>query len=208
MYKFPDTPKKIKQRIASYRRAMQKELDTHGMVSDGYGKRYLLFFLHFLLNDHEKSAEYFEWFEDEFPADIGEPIMYLCWAVMLNRMGRSDDAGKKLAMLMLSNIYFIPFLLDGDPGEWEDMWYRSNFDEIDYVDDLPDQVLMALDESDLEWIDAQYLTAEFKRIRKTHIEVHKDLLYEMDPAKRAVLLDIASAQWEYLYGMPFELMNN
>lgn len=39
---FPTDPKKIRARIRSYERKLQKELDETGMIHDGYGKRYLL----------------------------------------------------------------------------------------------------------------------------------------------------------------------
>lgn len=162
---FPNSKKKIKQRISSYHRAFKKELETHGFISDGYGKRYLLFSLYFVLNDLEKSEEYFEWFEEEFPADVGEPVMYLCWAISLHRMGKENDARKKLAMLLLSNIYFIPQLLSDIGIEKEDMWHSSNFEEIDYFDYLPDPVLEALTYTELEWIEKLYDSDEFQKLK-------------------------------------------
>jgi len=206
MYKFTDTP--IKQRIASYRRGFQKELDTVGMISDLHGKRYVLFRLYFLLNEPEDSADYFEWFEEQFPNDMGEPIMYLCWAVMLRRMNRIEEAKRKLVLLMLSNIYFIPLLLDDNSVTREAMWHGSNRAEMDYFEELPNDIIQKLSLADLEWIEAQYLTAEFKRIRKTHIAIYKGLLREKDMSKRSTLAEMSTALWRSLSGKSFDRMNN
>ena len=63
MLSFPDTEKKLKSRISSYRSALRKESATYGFINDGSGKRYLLFYLYFVLNDFEESQEYFEWYK-------------------------------------------------------------------------------------------------------------------------------------------------
>ncbi len=206
--KIPATEKKIKQRISSYRRALKKEIEAHGFISDGYGKRYLLFSLYFILNDLEKSEEYFEWFEEEFPADVGEPVMYLCWAVSLHRMGKDKDAGIKLAMLLLSNIYFIQQLLGDIDIEKEEMWHSSNYEEIDYFDYMPYEIILKISSSEKEWIKTVYESDEFQKMRKTHIGIHKELLHEKDTEKRKALVDMSSVQWLYLYGMPLDVIKN
>jgi len=69
MFTFPDTEKKLKSRISSYKSAMNKEQKNLGYINDGGGKRYLLFCLYFVLDDLNKSKEYFEWYKNEFPDD-------------------------------------------------------------------------------------------------------------------------------------------
>lgn len=204
----PTSKKKIKQKIAGYRRALKKEYELHGMISDGYGKRYLLFYLYLLLNDLDKAEEYIEWFEDEFPADVGEPAMFLCWALLLHRMGKDKEAKNKLAMLMLSNIYFIPQLLSQIEIEIEDMWHSSNFEEIDYIDYMPEEIYSAISFSELEWIEELYDSDEFQKMKKTHIGIHYELLHEKDIEKRKALIDMSSVQWEYLSGMPLDIIKN
>lgn len=53
-YDFPDTEKKLKNRINSYKAAMNRELKEYGFIDDSYGKRYLMFGLHFALGDWKK----------------------------------------------------------------------------------------------------------------------------------------------------------
>ena len=204
----PTSKKKIKQKIAGYRRALKKEYESHGMISDGYGKRYLLFYLYLLLNDLDKAEEYIEWFEDEFPADVGEPAMFLCWALLLHRMGKEKAAENKLAMLMLSNLYLIPYVLGEENIEVEDMWHGSNFAEIDYIDYTPEEIYSAISFSELEWIEELYDSDEFVKMRNTHIGIHYELQHEKDTAKRKALIDMSSVQWLYLYGMPIDVIRN
>jgi hypothetical protein len=47
---FPTDPRRIRDRIRRYERALQRELDT-GYGRDGYGKRYVLGPLYMLLGD-------------------------------------------------------------------------------------------------------------------------------------------------------------
>ena len=39
---FPHEPYEIKDRLRRYERLLTKEVETFGLISDGYGKRYLL----------------------------------------------------------------------------------------------------------------------------------------------------------------------
>ena len=81
MVTFPDTEKKLKNKISSYRSALNKELKEYDHINDGAGKRYLLFPLYFVLNDLKKSEKYFEWYKTVFKDDGGEPVQKLCWSV-------------------------------------------------------------------------------------------------------------------------------
>ncbi len=48
---FPHEPYEIKDRLRRYERLLTKEVETFGLISDGYGKRYLLGLLYMLLGD-------------------------------------------------------------------------------------------------------------------------------------------------------------
>ncbi len=171
---FPSTEKKLKQRISSYRRVLNKEKQTHNYISDGYGKRYLLFCLYLLLGDHLKSQEYLDWYEKEFADDAGEPVQLFCWAIILFRMGEENKARYKLAESMLSNLYVIPFILGRETKAY-DMWYSSNYDEISYLDYFPHQIIDAIDDDDREWMAGHYDSFIFQRIRKRHVEIYHEL---------------------------------
>src|SRR6056297_2849483 len=174
MFTFPDTEKKLKNRITKYKRELQKEKDLTGYIHDGFGKRYLLFCFYFVLGDFHNADDYFEWYKEEFPDDIGDPIQQLCWALSLHRMGKDKEARYRLAELMLSNLYLIPYLL-GYEIEKYDIWHGINTEEPEYVDFIFDEVKEAITDSDLQWMEELYHSPEFTHIRERYIEIHRKL---------------------------------
>ena len=151
MYDFPETEKKLQSRISSYKSALLKEQQKFGHVNDGGGKRYLLFVLYFVLNDLGKTADYIEWYEQEFSDDVGEPIQKLCWALSLRRMGNEAGAKKMLAETMLSNLYIIPAVLGQTIDEY-DMWHASSDGDIGYIDNMPRKVVASITEAEIKWL--------------------------------------------------------
>ncbi len=147
MFIFPDTEKKLKSRISSYKSALNKEKRNYGYINDGGGKRYTLFCLYLVLNDLIKSYDYFEWYKEEFPDDVGEPIQKLCWAICLHRMEKDDEAEYMLAELMLSNLYMIPQIIGQDVNEYN-MWHSSSDAFPDYFEYIPEEVLKSIKETE------------------------------------------------------------
>ena len=64
---------KIRSRLRSYERKLQKEKKEHGFYRDGAGKRYQIGPHYMLLDDNDGALAAFEWFEKEFSDDVGEP---------------------------------------------------------------------------------------------------------------------------------------
>lgn len=190
MSSFPETDRKLKARIASYRSALNREKRAFGAISDGRGKRYVLFALYFVLNDLKDSEAYFRWYEKECPDDVGEPIQKVCWALGLHRMGKDREARHMLAGLMLSNLYMIPQILGEKVAEY-DIWHFSNRGMIDYVTHIPDRVLENITQDDSDWMKALYVSPEFQRIRTRYIEIYHKLLSVREPKARGPLLDEA-----------------
>jgi hypothetical protein len=188
MFSFPDTEKKLRSRISSYKSALNKEKKDYCYISDGSGKRYLLFCLYFVLGDLNKSRQYFEWYKKEFPDDVGEPIQKLCWALSLHRMKNDDEARYMLAELMLSNLYLIPNIIGLDVQKY-DIWHSSNFEDIDYVGHIPAEVRKSIKESEIKWMDTLYNSFEFRRIRKRYIEIFHELQRTKELEKRKDLLN-------------------
>lgn len=197
MINFPDTEKKLKGRISSYKSALNKEKKHYGCINDGAGKRYSLFSLYFVLNDLKKSEKYFEWYKEEFDDDVGEPIQKLCWALSLYRMNKIDDAKYMLADLMLLNLYIIPRLLGQDIKEYDIWHYSSNADYV-YFDYIFDEVLEALSEEDKNWIKEQYDSFVFRRIRQRYIEIYGQLQSVKDVPSRRKLLDESNSLLDQL----------
>jgi hypothetical protein len=187
MYSFPDTEKKLKSKISSYKSALNKEKKNYGYVNDGSGKRYLLFCLYFVLNDMKKAQAYLEWYQEEFTDDAGEPIQKLCWALMLHRMEKTDEAEYMLAETMLSNLYMIPDLI-GQNVQKYDIWHSSNLCEPDYIEYVPEEVKAEIKESEIEWLRSLYDSLEFRRIKKRYIEIFHALESSNSFEERGILL--------------------
>lgn len=188
MINFPENEKKLKSKISSYKSALNKEKKTHGYINDGSGKRYLLFCLYFVLDDLKKSKDYFEWYASEFSDDVGEPIQKLCWALSLQRMGKTSEAKLKLAELMLSNLYIIPQII-GRKIKPYDIWHSSTDAHIDYINYLPQMVRNSIQQNEIDWMKKLYDSFEFTRIRKRYIEIFHELQNVKDIEARRVLLN-------------------
>ena len=188
MFKFPDTDRKLRNRISSYMSSMMKEKRQFGSVRDGAGKRYLMFWFNFVLNDTRTAEEYMEWYQKEFPDDSGEPIQKLCWALTLLRLNRENDAMKMLGKTMLSNLYLIPTLIGRSIQEYE-IWHPSNYDCADYVDYIPTEVVDSITEAEIQWMSQIYDSNEFRGIRQRYIEIWGMLKNTREYDKRTRLLE-------------------
>ncbi|MBF0230782.1 MAG: hypothetical protein HQK63_14535 [Desulfamplus sp.] len=188
MYNFPETQKKLKSRISSYKSSLLKEMKKFGYINDGAGKRYLLFSLYFVLNEIEKTKDYIKWYAKEFSDDIGEPIQQLCWALSLKRMNDEVGAKKMLAETMLSNLYIIPKLLERKIQE-HDIWHSSSYQNIGYFDYTPKEVIASITEEEIQWIGQEYDSPEFSRIRERYIDIYYNLKTTKEIGERKRLLE-------------------
>lgn len=188
MYEFPHEPKKIRARIKRYERALRKELEAYGAIRDGYGKRYLLGPLYLLMDDLEGALASFEWFEQSFPDDIGEPMHYLCWTLALYRAADRERAADKLRQTMLSNLYLIPHLLGRDQEEL-DIWHGSNYEEKGYLDYVPPEIWGLWNAPALRWAAETYDSPALSRVRERHIEILRQLESEPRGPRRSELVD-------------------
>ena len=186
MFSFPNSDEKLKKRISNYKSSFNKEKKTRGYIRDGSGNRYVLFWLYFVLNDLKKSYEYIKWYEKEFPDDVGEPAQKLCWSITLYRLKNIDKAKFMLADLMFSNLYLIPYIIGQDVQEY-DIWHCSNYEEIEYLDYIPEEVIKCLKKTEIDWIERTYNSVEFKNIRNRFIEIHHELLNTTKYEKRKKL---------------------
>lgn len=78
-----DEQKKYRDRANRARRELLKEKEKFGAISDGSGKRYRVCVYFVLSGAPEKAVEFMDWFEKEFPDDVGEPafLLYAAWPI-------------------------------------------------------------------------------------------------------------------------------
>ncbi len=183
---FPTDPKRIRERIRRYERALKKELDE-GYGGDGYGKRYLLGPLYMLMGDVDGALASFDWYEVAFPDDGGEPYQYLTWALALFRGDRRQEALAKLYQTMLENLYLVPFLLGRNPKPL-DIWHGSNLEWIEYAVELPQELLNLWDDVALQWAREvpEHPTVVEKVAR--YVAIHRKLKSEPPGPRRSALV--------------------
>ncbi len=195
MSDIPETEKQIKAKITSYKTAFNKEKKMHGWISDGYGKRYLMFPLHLVLGDGKKAKEYIEWYDNEFPDDIGEPIQQICRALIHYRLGETEQATVALAKTMLMNIYFIPQLL-GEKVPELDIRHCSNLEYHDYFKYVSQRLYDNIEDEEFEWMFDTFMSAEFQDILREFIRLRKAQNNANTVEERSALFEEESALLE------------
>jgi len=188
---FPTDPKRIRERIRRYERALKKELEN-GYGGDGYGKRFLLGPLYMLMGDADGALASFDWYEKAYPDDGGEPYQYLTWALALFRGDRRQEAFNKLYQTMLENLYLVPFLLGRNPQPL-DIWHGSNLGWIEYAVEIPRELLSLWDDVALRW--AREVSKNPVVVEKVarYVAIHRELKSEPRGPRRTALVNEAFA---------------
>lgn len=163
---------KIRARLRSYERKLQKEKREHGFYRDGAGKRYQIGPHYMLLGDNEGALAAFQWFEKEFSDDAGEPGHLLCWSLALHRAGNEVGAAKKLRQTILSNLYLVPHLL-GSPIAELDIWHGSSDAEPSYVEWIPQAYFLLWTEAERKWASRLSHSPGFQSVRDRYIEISR-----------------------------------
>ncbi len=179
--------KKIKETIARYRRALNKEWKDHNFISDGAGKRYMIGPLYLRIDDTKGAMAHYQWFEKMFDDDSGEPFHRMGWTLALHRHGDDTGAEEMLLIAMLTNLYLFPTLFGEDPVP-VDGWQGSNWEELEYITDAPKWMLNLWTEEELEWARGVYYSARAKQIRDRYITISKFLELERPGEKRSKLV--------------------
>ncbi|MBE2200046.1 MAG: hypothetical protein IAE79_15635 [Anaerolinea sp.] len=187
MFQFPNDPRKIQERIKQYESDLRKEYKKFRYISDDSGKRYLIGPMYLLIGDITGATKSFAWFEKEFSDDGGEPFHLLCWALSLYQSNDKVKATKKLCQAMLSNLYLLPFLLNIEQPDL-DIQHSSNWEEKDYIEHGPSELLQIWDEQALQWARELYQSDSFREARERSIEILRLLKSEPVGPKRSQLV--------------------
>lgn len=187
-----DEQKKYRDRANRARRELLKEKEKFGAISDGSGKRYRVCVYFVLSGAPEKAAEFLDWFEKEFPDDVGEPAFLLYSALAYYRVGSLGKAQGYLLDTMLSNIYLLPHLFSR-PMPKQDMWHSSNWAQPDYIEEI-EEFLEGPTSQEREWLKGQFDDEFFTNVRNKYIETFRALQHADDFDTRSSIL---SEWWEY-----------
>lgn len=179
--------KKYRDRANRARRALLKEKEKFGSISDGSGKRYLVCVYFMMSGAPEKAFDFIEWFEQEFPDDMGEPAFFLYAALACHHMGYQKKARSYLLNAMLSNIYMLPFLFS-QPLSRQDIWHSSSYDLPEYIDEIED-LLEAPTSEERKWLKAQFDSEIFTSARKKYVDTFRALDHVDDFCTRSRIVD-------------------
>lgn len=167
---FPTDPKKIRDRIRRYERALREKHHD-----DGGGKRFLLGPLYLMMGDLEGAMSSYRWYKRKFPEDMPETFNYLCWVLTLLRHGNETEAKKKFRELVFSNLYAVPVMLDLNPAQHPFRHY-SNWSELSYVQEGPWREILALwQPAELEWLKEQWNNPSLQDDLNHYIKMHQQL---------------------------------
>ncbi len=91
--------KKIKAALAADKRSWG------GYYHDGQGLRYELPSLYLRLKDYTGGLRYMNWFNKNFPEDVGFPDFLFEWTIILFKTGRLEEAERKAFQTFTLNTY-------------------------------------------------------------------------------------------------------
>lgn len=189
---------KYRDRANRARRELFKEKETFGAARDGSGKCYRVCVYYVMSGAPEKAVEFLQWFSEEFPDDIGEPVFLLHSALAYRRTGQQQPATRYLVDAMLSNIYLLPYLY-GEPLARQDIWHSSNWADPTYIAQVDDLLETPTDEERM-WFQSMFESELFTALRNYYIETFHALLDTCDVEQRQQLLE----QWHTFYQLTLD----
>lgn len=183
MTAWPTTPQAIKARISSYRRILRQEAASPGGFGDGRGKRFLLFTLYFQLREDDEARAYIDWYRATFPEDHGHAESFLCWALILHRLGREDEAVYRFVEAIGVNLpvaaevvddLHVPYGIIGD-----EIWQMYRVDE---------SVRASMTAEERLWLRSTWDSPAVAAMRERYIAIGRVLNSESAGDSRSALL--------------------
>ena len=179
--------KRYLDRASRAMRELRKEKQKYGQIHDGSGKRYLAGLYFLLGGDVRKSAEAFDWFYEEFPDDVGEPIQHLYASLAAFRIGALLTGEKRLKEAMLSNIYLLPRIIQAEINT-EGVWHSSNWAREEYLDEVG-EFLEEPSAEERAWIAEKFSSTPFCDLLNGYIETCRALNTESVVSRRSEILN-------------------
>ena len=177
----------IEGNLLKIKKILEADKRRHGVYDDSRGIRYLSPALYIQIEDYAGGLKYLNWFEKNFPDDIGMPDFLFEWTILLFKNNKFKEAECKLYQTFFSNTYLLEDYF-GKPVIPVDKWESSNLESpaysqyLSYRYDEPDLIDFAV------WLNGLINTEEFKKIQEEYIALHKKLKYEKDQELRGYLL--------------------
>lgn len=127
----------IKKDIKHIIREFDETRKVMGYVHDGEGTRYEVGELYLQMRDYEGLLNYYSYFYEHFPDDIGFPELQICWIAAGIKEDKPSIVNKHLIELEDMNTYIIPKLL-GKQIKRIEKWEGMNISTEEYADYILD----------------------------------------------------------------------
>jgi hypothetical protein len=181
---FPTDKSKIRSRIASYRRILRREFESPTGFGDGYGKRLWLFPLYFLLGEETDVRDYIDWYRGQFSDDHGEVGQFMCWALILRRLDRTDEALYRFVQAIDDNLPAVAKVV-GDSHAPYGMFGEEVLD-LNWVDE---DVVGAMTTDERRWLVTSWHSPAVTAMRERVVAIGRALVDAQGHKDRGALLD-------------------
>lgn len=180
---------RVKAKIAKYKKALAADKKYWGgQYHDGQGIRYIIPEQFIKIKDYKGGLRYLNWFETNFPDDIGFPIFLFEWTFILFKCDKLIEAEQKAHRTFFSNTYLLDKFLGKEPlrldknesSSWE---YESLVDSFAYSNMDTEFIEFA------SWTDKVLNSRTFLDKANEFIEIERDLENEPVGKKRTELVN-------------------
>jgi hypothetical protein len=178
---------KIKAEIRSNRAKLVAERKKYGDYRDSEGKRYSIAILYAKIGDFKGALRYFNWFDEEFPRDIGDPLFHFIWTVTLFENNRHEKTVSQAYKTAFSNTYLFPLLLDKQV-ESIDKSELIGFETLGFAGRIKKDCLHYGTDEFFNWLQEFVESYEYQENLNTFIDLGKQIKYTEDGEERRKLL--------------------
>ena len=86
------------------------------------------------------------------------------------------------------NLYMFPELF-GWKQEKREMWHGSNWQGLEYLEEIPEEYFALWGTEEIQWATEVYRMPAMEALRQRHVEIHQKLETEKDRDKRMLLIE-------------------
>jgi len=165
-----------------------KEKTEYGAIMDRQGNRYYIPELLMQANELEKGKIYYDWYQKEFPDDIGEPNLFVQWMQLFYCLGEHEMALNIAKRLIHLNVHAIPRLLGHRVNPIADFWYNSNYANPDYFTES-EVAEMSFPAGFISWLGQEYNKPAMQTLVSTYIALQQKLTATSEVKARGKILD-------------------
>jgi hypothetical protein len=183
---------RVKNKIEKYKKALAVDKKYWGgQYHDGGGIRYRIPEQYIKIKDYKGGLRYLNWFEKNFPEDIGYPIFLFECTFILFKCGKVKEAEQKAYQTFFSNTYlFDKFLgkeqLQLDKNESSSWELLSVAESFTYTKNDAEFIEFA------KWLQTILSSRSFLDKANQFIEIERQLKSEPVGQKRSGLVEKSS----------------